>query len=376
MQVLIGNPNPVLPAGETTDAPCVTYVDIPTGEDHYPEGHHGYVQNLSDGLSGDDLRLHLADSIINRDGVTHLPGHEAVLAIAHPTGIWRQQARPGTIPTFVVAEDPEVSRILADFWQCPDTLPTDLEETHYTFHNGVYVPGDAPGVDQTGAIDLQANITQNGRDIQARNAFGFQVGVTGTGSAATGTTLTTTTTTSSTSQFNGQRVFVFNGTAMVWGNIQSCTSGANAVLTVDRWYAPGTPGGVAGTTPASGFQYVIADGGAPAWFMALSANTTALATPSTNSTLPGEITTAGGGMVRQICPWAHTASAATTTLTPVYTANGSDALPVAIGSIGTFSSMVPGATVSNMYFNTLLSVTATLSAIGDQLTVTQTITGT
>ena len=372
MQVLLGNAAPVLPPGETRDAPCVTYVNIPSGPEHYPDGHHGYVQVQDSGLTGAELTAHLADSLLNRDGITNLPGHEPVLVVAHPQGAWRAHAKPGTSPTWVSCDDPEVERILADYYNCPAGVPSDVEDTHYTVAGA---PGVGPETDQTGAVDLEANITQNGRDIQARNAYGGQVGAIGTGTAATATSFTTASTFTS-NQWAGSRVFAYSSsTGMAWGNISANTSGANSVLTVDRWYSPAAPGGAAATTPTTPFGFVISDGGAPAWFMALSANTTALASPSTNTSLPGEITTSGGGLVRQICPWAHTASAATTTLTPVFTANGSDSLPVTVGSVGVFNSMVVADNTSTMYFNTLLSTTATLSANGDSLTVTSTITG-
>jgi hypothetical protein len=139
------------------------------------------------------------------------------------------------------------------------------------------------------------------------------------------------------------------------------------VLTIDRWYDPTAPGGAAGSTPAATTVYVILPGGAPAWYMALTANNGAPAAGDT--TLTGEITTGGGGLIRKICTYAHTGGAASYSLTAVYTANGSDALPVTIAKIGVFNSLVSG----QMLFETLLSATAVMSAIGDQLTVTDTV---
>ena len=204
----------------------------------------------------------------------------------------------------------------------------------------------------------------------------FAAGVSTTAPGATTYTCTGLTAPGSTSAYTGQRIVAGStSVGVVWGNIISNTNASPPVLTVDRWYNPATPGGAAATTPLAG-PFAITDGVAPSWFMGLSASVTGLASPSTNTSLPSEITTGGGGLVRQICPFAHTASTAVTTLTPVYTANGSDSLPVTIGSIGTFNSMVVADTTQTMYFNTLLGTTATLSASGDQLTVTQTITGT
>ena len=106
---------------------------------------------------------------------------------------------------------------------------------------------------------------------------------------------------------------------------------------------------------------------AVAKWVALTANATAPAAGDT--TLTGEITTAGGGLIRKAGTYAHTAAAASYTITTVFTANGSDALPVTIAKRGIFDASSAG----NMVFETLVSPTATLSASGDQLTLTDTI---
>lgn len=106
---------------------------------------------------------------------------------------------------------------------------------------------------------------------------------------------------------------------------------------------------------------------AVAKWVALTANTTAPAAGDT--TLTGEITTAGGGLIRKAGTYAHTTGAANYTITTVFTANGSDSLPVTIGKRGIFDASSGGALV----FSTLVSPTATLSASGDQLTLTDTI---
>lgn len=107
---------------------------------------------------------------------------------------------------------------------------------------------------------------------------------------------------------------------------------------------------------------------AAATFLALTANTTAASAADT--TLTGEITTAGGGLVRAAATYAHTGGTATYTLTKTFTANGSDALPVTIGKVGVFNASSAGSLV----WETLLGTTATLSASGDALTITETIT--
>ncbi len=107
---------------------------------------------------------------------------------------------------------------------------------------------------------------------------------------------------------------------------------------------------------------------AVAKWVALTANATAPAIGDT--TLTGEITTAGGGLIRAAGAYAHTAGTNTYTVTNTFTANGSDALPATTAKIGVFTATSGGTLV----FETLLSATATLSASGDQLTVTQTVT--
>lgn len=158
--------------------------------------------------------------------------------------------------------------------------------------------------------------------------------------------------------------YVFAGT--VYGIIVSNTATA---LTVDRWYNPATPTGAAATTPAANTSFAIF-GSAPVFYMALTANTSA---PSaTDTALTGEITTAGGGLIRQAAAYAHTTSATTYTLTGSYTVNGSDTLGPIIHKIGTFDTLTPATGI--MLHETVLSADATLSAVGDSLTVTQTVT--
>lgn len=154
-------------------------------------------------------------------------------------------------------------------------------------------------------------------------------------------------------------------TGVVYGVI---TTNSATVATVDRWYSPGSPGGAAGTTPGN-VAFAIMPGNAPYWYMALTANATA---PSaTDTTLTAEITTAGGGLIRKLATYAHTAGAASYSLAATFTANGSDSLPVTIAKIGIFNSIVGAA--GRMQFETALSPTATLNASGDNVTITDTV---
>jgi hypothetical protein len=111
-----------------------------------------------------------------------------------------------------------------------------------------------------------------------------------------------------------------------------------------------------------------AGGTATAAYLALTANATAPAAGDT--TLTAEIVTAGGGLLRAIGTYAHTAGTSTYTITKTFTANGSDSLPVTVAKVGLLTASSSGTLV----FETALSPTATLSASGDTLTITQTVT--
>lgn len=99
-------------------------------------------------------------------------------------------------------------------------------------------------------------------------------------------------------------------------------------------------------------------------YVALTANTTAPAAGDT--TLTGEIVTAG--LTRQAGTYAHTTGAANYTITTTFTAQAGD-VPVTVGKRGIFDQISGGLLV----FSTLVTPTATLSAAGDTLTVTDTI---
>jgi hypothetical protein len=208
--------------------------------------------------------------------------------------------------------------------------------------------------------------TDAGRDLLWRQAIGNSTGAKGTATASSATSLTCPAG-MGTTQFVGCVVVASPASGgSVWGNI---LSHSDTVLTVDRWYDAASPGGAAGTTPAATSQFVILPTSMGAMFMGLTANVTAVATGDT--TLPGEITTAGGGLIRKICTLTHTAGASTGTVVAVFTANGTDALPVTVGKMGISPSLL--STVFNL-FQTLLSATATIAAVSDQLTVTDTVT--
>jgi hypothetical protein len=363
MKVQIGTTH-ALDGGQLTerDAPSVAYLNL-----------HDYSHNVGS-LDPKDVKDHLADALLNRRSITRLGAeNEGLLAVIHPDGFVRSHS--GTLPTWIHSDDDVLAEWLGRYYGVP-VLGADqlvaLEDTHWT-------QAGPPGVVPGAATDLSMQITSNGRDIVARNLGGFGVGAAGKGTAASATSLTTAST-FVTNQFVGYRIVVADTTnnQCVWGNITGNTNASGAsVVSVDQWYNAGAPGGVAATTPAAGFEFLILDGGAPAWFVGLSASSTAAAgsPPDSHTSLTSEITTSGGGLIRKIAPWAHTAGTNTWTLVPVFTANGSDALPVTVSSYGVFDSMVAGTAAAMLYYNTI-SPSATLAAAGDQLTLTITCTTT
>lgn len=193
------------------------------------------------------------------------------------------------------------------------------------------------------------------------NMLGNPLGFTGTATATTATSLTS----------SGFTASAYIGQMVVAGSVYGViTANTTTVLTVERWVNPASPGGSAGSTPGSTSTFTIVPGQAPAAFMALTANSSAPA--GGNTSLTGEITTAGGGLIRKVCSYAHTAGTSTYTEAATFTANGSDSLPVTVAKIGMFPTLT-GAT-GILVFETLMNATATLTASGDAVTSTQTVT--
>ncbi len=366
MLLEIGNPAPAIRVGGSLvaihdGAPAVTYVTIPEADE---DGLGGYT--LEPGLDVNELARHILTA---PDGITHLPDHEAILVVAHQLGLWGHHSLGR--PSWIEASAPdqtrqaEMERLVSEFFGCPIGAPANLEDTHWT-RSGM--PGAHP--DLGGGIT--ALLTNIGRDFFSINMGGAPafLGATGTATATTSTSLTGGTETGVSHASNdcvGQVVIAWASGA--YGLVTGNTSGTTPVYTVDRWYVPATPGGSAASTPSSTTGYTVIGGGLPGIFMGLTA--TATSPTGTDTTLAGEITTAGGGLIRKICPMAHTAGAQTYTATPVFTANGTDSLPVTVAKMGLSASLLSG---TKNFFQTLLSATATLSASGDQLTTTETVT--
>lgn len=219
--------------------------------------------------------------------------------------------------------------------------------------------------------NLRVNL---GLDIESASLLSFAGGFQGTATTApTATTFTTDGVNIPVNQAAGQYIVTTSG-AIRFGIIQSNTSVANSVLTIDRWYdasaLPATVNTAAASTPTAG-AWMIPPGNVPGSYMGLTA--TATAPSATDTVLTGELTGGGTvGLIRALGTYAHSASGATTTLTKTYTTGAGDTVPVVIAQMGVFQGVVVAS--SRMIFRTLLNATATMSASGDQLQLTHTTT--
>jgi hypothetical protein len=360
------------------DRPKVTTVHVPEADEH---GLGGYSHKVGT-LSVDDFKTHRQESNDFRDGITRLPDHEALLSI---TAAWpaHATARPewvNVIPTDLTPDghSEDIQKFLQNFYKIDKVKPDNVEELYHTKF-GPPGEGPQPGEVVLPKIDNAGVFTNDGRTQQAVNYGGGQVGAIGAGTAATSTSLTTNLTLV-TNAWAGYRVYCYSTTSnnIVWANVISNTNAAGAsVLTVDRWYVAATPGGTAGTTPTTPWAFILADGGSTsAWFVGLTV--TSVAGAATDHALSGEYVVASGGMIRRIAPYSLTSgtSPMSFTLTPVFTVNASDSgLPLTFLSYGVFNSMVVGDTTLAMKFEGLMNASATVSAVSDQLTLTETISG-
>lgn len=203
-----------------------------------------------------------------------------------------------------------------------------------------------------------------GLDAMACALGGDIAGFTGsTTSAPTGTGIVDTGASWTSSAYIGHIVVM----GAVYGVI---TANTGTALTIDRWYNPALPGGTVGSTPSTGV-FTILPGNAPYMYMGLG---TGSSVSVSDTSLTTEYTTSGGGLLRQIATYAHTTGASSYSLAATYVVNSSDLsnLPYTIGKIGIFNTLTNS--TGRMMFETVLSPTATVSASGDSVTLTDTIT--
>lgn len=138
-------------------------------------------------------------------------------------------------------------------------------------------------------------------------------------------------------------------------------------LTVDQWYNPATPTGAAGGTPAANTSFVIMGGSAAVNVMAIT-NTGSFTPVATDTVLSGEQTT--NGMGRKQATFSYTTGTSSYQQATTWTYTGSGALTLT--GIATFDALT--ASVGQMLHETAFGSTGTVTANGDQITATQTVT--
>jgi hypothetical protein len=340
-------------------APTVTYVSIPDHQDFDPD------------IDIFAFRQHLYESMFQNGGVTNFgPGAQALLTVVHPDGTWLKHSTDFKPSWVRCVDNPAFAEKVAEFYGIPVGAPVEVELTHWTKFGP---PGTGEGPIPQAVQDvknIQALLVNTGRDDWANG----QGATTNPPNQQTATASSSVSITGTGTPFVASayiRMICVDNTTGVWGNIESNTTGA---ITVDRWYNPNTPAGAAGTTPGATDKFSIVNARTPWMFVAVS--TTNAASVATDTTMAGEITTAGGGFLRTQATYAHSAGANTYTMANTFTANGSDtgSLPYVVYRMGLFKSMV-GASVLSMGFETLLNASATITVSGDSLTCTDTITG-
>lgn len=223
--------------------------------------------------------------------------------------------------------------------------------------------------------------TNIGKDAVSRLVGGDPAGIADTATATSATSITATgtpfTASSGGPPANGGLVghIVVAGTTAANFAYGVVLSNTTSVLTIDQWHSLTAPETVA-TTPSATAPYVVLPGGAPCFYMGITTDATAFA--ATDTTLATELWFSGGGLRRRLASWSHTNGTSTYQLANTYTANGSDTLPKTIAKIGIFQHFVNATvTASNsgiMLFETVLSASATLSATGDNVAITDTVT--
>lgn len=188
-------------------------------------------------------------------------------------------------------------------------------------------------------------------------------GAIGTVKAKTATTLTANGAPGWTvNAFTGQDVY----SGAVVGTILSNT---DEILTVARWENPGsTRGGAIGVEPTVSAAFSIASGATSAAWVGISAN--AEAPEASNTELESELKASEGGLVRSLAVFKYIGGKEYE-VKVTFTANIKDTVPVTLAKIGVFNAQNAGI----MMFESLLTETADIKAVGDSIVITDIVTG-
>ncbi len=401
--IQLGNETPASGGG-----PEVATLTIPQGDDRngnplhsFPDEHndeifagHPHTAHIAEALAGTPdaakraVRRALIDGqYAHASGVRGLPDHAAASVLLHPNGAWAKVAGPGQTPGWVSCPGhPGYERFVADYFGCPVGIPADVEDRYLTrYGSGVYPAGSAP--DPLGSVQMGHTTYGVANQALVMGGFGY-LGTVGTATAATATTLAGSAETGVSHASNdcaGQYLVVgpnASGTgSKVFGLIVSNTTGTTPTYTVDQWYNAAAPGGAVGTTPNATAFYQVMNGGPSAVFVALSSDATAFSFGGSAGTadaatiataLTSELVVASSGLLRKIAP--ITVSGHTWIATPVFTATAAD--QSAGAQTVAKAAFSPSIVSKALLYMTLVSPTAVISATGDQLTLTWTITET
>jgi hypothetical protein len=132
--------------GHSTPENGATVTQVSILDDTNEDG--SYLSNYQIGTDALKVKAHLFD---NPGIVTRLPGNTVILDIVRPIRtlvksriMWVSVDPEGR--DVAVGEDLE--RFLSEFYQCQKGAPTDVEDTHWTLHNGIsFAPGNSPKVE-------------------------------------------------------------------------------------------------------------------------------------------------------------------------------------------------------------------------------------
>lgn len=159
MLVELGNKNPTKVTEERSD-PTVTYVSVPDGYT-YAVAQPGARMTVGEGneievTSAAELAAHAADhvskALLFRDGITHLPDQEALLAVF---GAWQSEGT-GT-PDWVWSDNEDFAVLLGAFFGCAVGRPADVEATHHTDAGPPGVGVDREALSEAAAAIAVAN---------------------------------------------------------------------------------------------------------------------------------------------------------------------------------------------------------------------------
>lgn len=121
MRVIFGNEAPT----RTENTPTITQIDVPDS----------YTYEVAD--SAADLAKTVMNEVATApDGITRLPGQEALLAVQAG---WRAESTKP--PTWVWSDNEDFAVLLGQYFNCPVGAPDDVEDTHFTFSGP---PGTGP----------------------------------------------------------------------------------------------------------------------------------------------------------------------------------------------------------------------------------------